>query len=165
MEIERINDRFGIAVGDGQVMQCSEPGCTEGHVANFVLFDHKLRVQVAFESRDEALQQVARFESDEEDTDISTVGGLIEYLKTLPQDAAVYVADGETYRFQDDYPDWDEADNAKFPIETVAVERGLTMDEQKERVRTMSGIVNPEVLLDTITEDEPKTIVTLVGVR
>jgi hypothetical protein len=99
------------------------------------------------------------------ENDISTVGGLIEYLKTLPQEAAVYVADGQSYRLQEDYPDWNEDLNVKFPLHFVWIERGLRIDARKEQlVRSPGNILNPEAFFDTLS-DEPETIVTLVGCR
>jgi len=97
------------------------------------------------------------------------LGGLVEYLKTLPQDAAVYVADGESYRFVEDYTDWDEDDNASFPIQEVAHRKGQTVEEQHaelDRTLEKGHIKDPKGLLaQTITHDEPKTIVTLIGCR
>jgi hypothetical protein len=110
--------------------------------------------------------------------DIGTVGGLVEYLKTLPQDAAVYVADGESYRFVEDYPDWDVRDNASFPIESVAMRDGRTAEQQStdylERWDERSTHLSPaqkaasRTAMEEIAEfavDEPAQIVTLVGCR
>ncbi len=105
-------------------------------------------------------------------TDIGTVGGLVEYLKILPQDAAVYVADEQTYRSKEDYSDWDERDNVSFPLGTVTLRRGLSAEEQtkqflernqelKEQGR--ARIMNPEMFPPE--PDEPEKIVTLVGCR
>jgi hypothetical protein len=105
--------------------------------------------------------------------DIGTVGGLVEYLKSLPQDAAVYIADGQSYRFVEDYPDWDERENASFPIEAVTFREGLTGEEQDaqfneaQEARKARGlrptIRNPEMLPPSV--DEPEKIVTLLGCR
>jgi hypothetical protein len=104
---------------------------------------------------------------------------LIEYLKTLPQDAAVYIADGEAYRFVEDYPDWDERDNASFPIEIVSLRKGLT-DEQRrintiERGRARAAQLPEklgaahmqavESIAAFVEADEPAQIVTLIGCR
>jgi hypothetical protein len=118
-------------------------------------------------------------------SDIGTVAGLIEYLKTLPQDAAVYVADGESYRLQEDYPDWDQENNASFPLEFVEVVEGRSAEEQREAflrqtkennrradersldyVKQGKGYTDPEGFVNSFPyRDDPALMVTLVGSR
>ena len=87
--------------------------------------------------------------------DIGTVGGLIEYLKTLPQDAAVFIGDGEVYRSREDYPDWNEDENVAFPLDSVTFRLG----RKAEDIPTHESVPREFVF------DEPEKIVTLVGVR
>lgn len=91
------------------------------------------------------------------------VSELIEELKTLPQDAAVHVADGQSYRLKEDYPDWNEDDNRSFPLDFVQVRHGRSAQEMQERQMRSKVIVNPEMLPPAVAE--PAVMATLVGVR
>jgi hypothetical protein len=86
----------------------------------------------------------------------------------------VNVADGEPYGLVEDYPDWNEGDNARFPLDYLIQERGQTADEQRQqfresperrRRRMKERGVKINTPLDWIDKlpaiDEPEVIVTL----
>jgi hypothetical protein len=69
MFVERIDDRFDIAkLVVPRQDTCSEPGCDESHLARFVLFDHKLKARVGFETHEDALEHIENLPSRREDS-------------------------------------------------------------------------------------------------
>ncbi len=58
--MENIGWRFSIKELDSPIeMKCSEPGCTDGHgAANFILYDHLIKAQVGFGTREDALRHI-----------------------------------------------------------------------------------------------------------